>query len=83
MTAKQLTPYDTGDRLEPKVWVHEGITSPDGLARPAEDDDYGRVDFDDDEGGTVLTVYVERSARGYVLRVEGRTETSVEVVDPQ
>lgn len=83
MATKQLTPYDTGYRLEPKVWVRDGITSPDGLARLAEDDDYGRVDFDDDEGGTVLTVYVERTARGYVLRVEGRAEASVEVVDPE
>ncbi|CAM5539976.1 hypothetical protein [Leifsonia shinshuensis] len=55
------TPYDTGARLEPHVWVHDGITSPDGLSRDAEADDYGRVDFDDDEGTTIATLWIEGS----------------------
>lgn len=44
-----LTPFDTGERLEPHVWAG------------AVDGDLGKVDFDDDEGRTVATVYGERS----------------------
>ena len=56
----ELTPYDTGQRCEPKVW-------PAYLSDP---DRYGRVDFDNDEGGTVLTAYVESTPEGYRLVVE-------------
>ena len=42
---------------------------PDGPAT------YGRVDLDDDEGRTVLTLYVERTAEGYTLHVENLTDS--------
>jgi hypothetical protein len=60
-----LTPYDTGDRLEPRLWVTPS------QATPATDPDrFGRVDFDDDEGTTRATVWIEREpAGGYRLNV--------------
>lgn len=72
MTAPFLTPYDTGSRLEPQLWP------------PNDDPDRaGRVDFDDDESATVLTVYAERLADGsHALHVElitGETNTLVTV----
>jgi hypothetical protein len=53
LTSLSLTPYDTGERLEPQLW-------------PTSDDPetFGRVDFDDDEGRTVFTAYVERRRPG-------------------
>lgn len=56
-----LTPFDTGERLEPHVWAG------------AADCDLGKVDFDDDEGRTVATVYGERSGvdGSYVLKIVG------------
>lgn len=45
----KLTPYDTGAVLEPRPWG------------TATDVDYGRVDFDDNEGASVVTV---RAVRG-------------------
>lgn len=44
-----LTPYDTGTRLEPQLWPLND-----------EPDRYGRVDFDDDEGATIASAYVQR-----------------------
>ncbi len=72
MTASLLTPYDTGARLEPQPWP------------PDDDPDrYGRVDFDDDESATVLSVYAERLSDGtHALRVEliaGETNTLITV----
>lgn len=62
MSTSSLTPYDTGARLEPQPWP------PDG-----DSDRYGRVDFDDDESATVLSVHAERLPSGayalYVARV--------------
>lgn len=53
------TPYETGQRLRPRPW-------PVG---PWES--YGKVDFNDGEGKTVLTLYVQRgSGEEYVLHVE-------------
>ncbi|MDQ0732398.1 hypothetical protein QFZ57_003192 [Arthrobacter sp. B1I2] len=53
------TPYEAGGRLRPRPW-------PVG---PSES--YGKVDFDDGEGKTVLTIYVQRGPEeGYVLHVE-------------
>lgn len=66
----RLAPYDNGTRLEPRVWVRGDVATPGGLPRRTEDGDYGRVDFDDDEGRTVLVLYVERTAEGYTLHVE-------------
>lgn len=52
------TPYDTGARLEPKVWDIAG-----------DDDRYGRVDFDNDESGTEFTVCAKRDNGRAVLEV--------------
>lgn len=49
-----LTPYDTGAVLEPHVW-----SVPDDPASG----DWGKVDFDNDEGGTDLTLRVIRDPR--------------------
>ena len=69
-TAPQaLTPYDTGERCEPKLW------QPDRAAVLAamngdEGRDVGNVDFEDDEGHTVVTIHVSRSADGiYTVHV--------------
>lgn len=76
MTA--LTPYDTGDRLEPRPWVQGQVATPGGLPRRAEVEDYGRVDFDNDEGATVLTLYVERtSTGGYVLHLDSAEPVAI------
>lgn len=60
---RPLNPYDTGERLEPKPWVELDlrdwmVTSLD--PRPADPDDFGRVDFDDDEGATIAVIHMEK-----------------------
>lgn len=82
--SQTLTPYDTGDRLEPHPWVRGEVASPGGLPWRVEVGDFGRVDFDDDEGRTVLTLYVERSVTGgYALHVENLTaELRIDVAQP-
>lgn len=63
--SKNLTPYDTGERLVPKTWV----TSTAGLTRD-NINDFGKVDFDNDEGATMATVWIARDASGdYTLHV--------------
>lgn len=53
-----LTPYDTGARLEP----HPFHVQPRNLLKdPAEAHRYGKVDFDDEESATRLTVHVARN----------------------
>lgn len=61
----RLTPYDTGDRMEPKPWPLRG------------DDDYGRVDFENDEGGTTLTVL------GRTNRLTGESTLEVSLLDEE
>lgn len=59
-----LTPYDTGECAEPRLWVMPGsAASLDPSVNPYADElreNYGRVDFDDDEGRTVATVRVSK-----------------------
>lgn len=58
---ERLTPYDTGARLEPHRWRE----------RPTQPQDYGKVDFEDDESATVATVHIERTPAGkYRLVIE-------------
>ncbi|MFT4284292.1 MAG: hypothetical protein QM598_05600 [Protaetiibacter sp.] len=87
----ELTPYDTGARLEPRTWVEDvggsWVTGSERL-RDAFPDDFGRVDFDDDEGATIATIYVERgpgSTPSYRVHVEAHadavTVTPATVVD--
>lgn len=65
---KTLTPYDLGTVLEPKPW---GPT-------PGEEDNWGKVDFDNDEGGTDATLRVAPSEvwPGY-LDIEIETNQNV------
>lgn len=50
-----LTPYDTGERLSPIPWVQE-----DNLRHALKpNEDYGKVDFDNNESTTVITAHVE------------------------
>lgn len=76
----ERTPYDTGARLEPKVWVQDGVTSPDGRARPAEAEDYGRVDFDADDGTTLVTLHLQPYEHGLEMRVDQHTDDYLRVV---
>jgi len=70
---RELTPYDTGSRLEPKPWVDPktglaGEESP----RPAEEADYGLVDFDDPNGPvTVATVWIVPNPEHDTMRMPG------------
>lgn len=58
MERNQLTPYDTGEVLEPAIWGGEhGPSLPHLMDR----DEYGKVDFDNDGGETVVTVWVQRN----------------------
>ncbi|MEO3931398.1 hypothetical protein WMO79_01105 [Micrococcaceae bacterium Sec7.4] len=73
--SQTLTPYDTGDRLEPKPWH----VQPRNLPREDEADRYGKVDFENDAGETVLTARVERAAdgAGYALHAYLHGDESV------
>lgn len=65
----ELTPYDTGEVLEPKPWHVQPLNLPD----PEEKARYGRVDFDNDEGATVLTAHIGKNTDpglpGYTLNL--------------
>lgn len=52
------SPYDTGEILEPLVWPTNGRM-----------ERFGRVDFENDEGGTDVTVWVERGPDGPFVHV--------------
>lgn len=66
-TQPKLTPYDTGSRLEARSWIPYGTNVSE--VTPAEN--FGKVDFDDDEGGTVAVIYMERSADGkFVVHIQ-------------
>lgn len=66
-----LTPYDTGERLEPHRWRE----------RPEAPEDYGKVDFEDDESATVATLHFERTETGYRLVVECDQELDVQILN--
>lgn len=60
-----LTPYDTGDRLEPHSWTGRNQAETNF-------EDYGKVDFDTEEGATALTVhavYDGDAFGGYTLHI--------------
>lgn len=74
MPTLYLTPYDTGTRCEPHVWLTPTQlalekSSPD--ARAIEEDRFGKVDFDNDEATTVCTVHIERGEDGRHIVVIG------------
>ncbi|MGP9695693.1 hypothetical protein ACT3TZ_13885 [Brachybacterium sp. AOP25-B2-12] len=58
-----LTPYDTGDRAEPKLW-QTTRADVEAAVTHGEPEDVGNVDFDDDESTTVATVHVSRDPDG-------------------
>ncbi len=79
-----LTPYDTGERLEPRPWVDGGLNAAQLVRLSAGGpvptfEDFGRVDFDNEQNRTVLTVYVNQDARGCVLHIEDLTEEALTV----
>lgn len=50
---RELTPYDTGDKLEPHIWpVNDSKTVVEN---------FGKVDFENEEGATALTVHAVRN----------------------
>lgn len=73
---QRLTPYDTGLRAEPATWT----PSASHLASmPATDqarilanhaDDFGKVDFDDDESNTIATVWCTPNGDGWTVHVQ-------------
>ena len=71
-TEQNLTPYDTGERLEPFPHdLHGNVAVMLGLTREQMLDRYGKVDFDTNESSTAVTAWVERdplNPGGYVLR---------------
>lgn len=73
-----MNPYDNGYRLEPKSWVKDGIAGEE-TPRPATPDDYGRVDFDNDTGQTVATVWIQKTEAGYILRVEEQQDVELAI----
>lgn len=75
---EQVSPYDSGYRLEPRVHVNAGIVGEEN-PRPAEADDYGRVDFDNEFSETVLTVRVQRTEQGYIVRVEEHQDVELTI----
>ena len=67
------TPYDTGKRLEPRAWQN---------AHRESEDDFGKVDFDNEESATVATLYIERDDDGtYALRGYTNEPLKVEIDD--
>lgn len=71
-------PYDTGYRLEPKPWVANGITGNDD-PRASVPNDYGRVDFEDDEGNTAFTAWIQKTDTGYILRVDEHQDVDLAI----
>lgn len=68
--AEPLTPHDTGEVAEPSIWPNRGDL-----------EDIGKVDFDDDESATVVTIRVARNDSGcYVVHVEPHQDDVTVVV---
>ena len=76
----ELTPYNTGERCEPMLWQknHTEVLA----AMRDEPGDIGNVDFDDDEGRTIVTVHVSRNDDGthtvHIMPLVERAEIAVE-----
>lgn len=75
--SRRLTPYDTGQRLEPKTWV----TSTAGVTK-GNADDFGKVDFDTDSTSTLATLWIERQEDGtYTLKGYANEPLKIEIED--
>ncbi|QUE25370.1 hypothetical protein SEA_FIZZLES_76 [Microbacterium phage Fizzles] len=79
-----LTPYDRGVRAEPKPWATatgKELEVMPPIELGIEEDRFGKVDFDDDEGATLATVWLERADDGRVfLHVNTLTADEVAVI---
>lgn len=73
--ATTLTPYDTGERAEPSTWTPSNSHL---YSMPDEDresiianhrDDFGKVDFEDDESATIATVWATKADAGWTLHI--------------
>jgi hypothetical protein len=68
-----LTPFDTGKRAEPRPWEERHFDS---------EEDWGKVDFDADDGFTLATLYIERDEDGsYTLRGYTNVPLKMDVED--
>jgi len=72
--AAERTPFKTGEVLEPKL-------QPNTAGEPAES--WGKVDFDNEEGATVVTIRVEKSPMGYKLHTEQHSANPNEIISLQ
>ncbi len=73
--AEILTPYDTGQRAEPKLW-QLGRRDVIEVMFYGDAEDIGNVDFTNDEGATVATVHVSRDPDGgHTVHVMPHTDT--------
>jgi hypothetical protein len=81
---KTLTPYDTGARLEPVPWVNpKARTAGKEEVRPAEEDDWGKVDFENDESATEVIIWVapmHQGDDGQIINVERMGEQPLIIV---
>lgn len=66
----KLTPYDTGTRAEPKVWLADHRES---------DEDYGKVDFNDSEDYTIATLHIEKAEGGGGYTLSGYSNEVLKV----
>lgn len=65
-----LTPYDTGEVCEPKLWQPDRDSVLWAMHHEDELKDIGKVDFEDDSGETVVMVRVTKASDGpYTLHV--------------
>ncbi|MFJ5071688.1 hypothetical protein ACIQC7_35260 [Kitasatospora sp. NPDC088556] len=90
---RELSPYDTGARCEPKLWQPNGEAVTE-VMRSGEAEGIGNVDFTNDEGSTIVTVHVSRSDDGMYtvhlmpmwsddqVRVELHRKMGLAVIEP-
>lgn len=64
-----LTPYETGERLEPELWNVYPVWQPDTYGTG---EGWGKVDFDDENATTHATIHGERNEDGtYTIHIRG------------
>jgi len=65
---KYLSPYDTGKRCEARLWgtPHDSASMAElpQIERDMIEARMGKVDFDDENGDSLFTVWVERNEQG-------------------
>lgn len=66
---RDLTPYDTGERATPIPWVSTGSDFT-AILDDRDPEDFGNVDFEDDEGRTIATIHLSRrDDGGYTIHI--------------